>query len=185
MTKHHIRVSNIILTTNLLTLMVRHIRIFFLIFSDESGHWPLRQRCVHIHMLLNSAAHRINLYLHYHHLKKYPMFIKVCFLAQARRERERNLNCPSHHISFVWYWTTFRNTRRLNIEQEDILYWPLGEKICCLRKNQLCPVDLFVFFSSCCIRRRINTNIFSHPGGPTWLIMFSDVRAHMSSVIII
>lgn len=28
-TKHHIRVSNIILTTNLLTLMVRHIRFFF------------------------------------------------------------------------------------------------------------------------------------------------------------
>jgi hypothetical protein len=118
-------VSNIILTTNMLTLMVRHIR-FFLIFSDESGHWPLRQRCVHIHIYICfwTVPHRVNLYLHYHHLKKYPMFIKVCFLAQTKKERERqNLNCPSHHISFVWYWTTFRNA----MYEHWTRNWPLAK----------------------------------------------------------
>ena len=97
---------------------------YFLIFSDESGHWPLRQRCVHIHiyiyimrMLLNSAAQSQSIFALSSSLKIYPMFIKVCFLAQTKaendewvRKRERKSKLSiAHHISFVWYWTTFRN----------------------------------------------------------------------------
>jgi hypothetical protein len=96
-------VSNIILTTNMLTLMVRHIRfLFFFWYSRTSQVIDPYGRGVYIYIytLLNSAASSQSIFA-LSSLKKYPMFIKVCFLAQTKKERKSKLSIASHIICLI------------------------------------------------------------------------------------
>ena len=65
------QVSNIILTTNMLTLMVRHI---FDILGRVRSLTLTAEVCTYIYTLLNSAARSQSIFA-----LSSPMFIKVCF----------------------------------------------------------------------------------------------------------
>lgn len=143
------RVSNIILTTNMLTLMIRHIsRCRFSFFFDILGR---------VRSLTLTAEVCTYTYRHaFEQCRIESIYICIiiiwknirCSERKKRRrksllsganEKEReNLNCPSHHISFVWYWTTFSmNTLNNRISPVGYTYGEMRWNhciICIMRK---------------------------------------------------
>jgi hypothetical protein len=76
----------------------------------------------YIYMLLNSAAWSQSIFALSSFEKISDVHKSLLSGAKEKRERE-NLNCPSHHISFVWYWTTFR----YKMTEHWTINWPLAK----------------------------------------------------------
>ena len=101
-------VSNMILTT-LLTLMVRRTRFVFFplrlfVHSRTSQVIDPCGRGVYMCARAFEQCRTESIYICIIIIEKISD-VHLSLLSGA--QRARMLNCPSHHISFVWYWTTF------------------------------------------------------------------------------
>lgn len=123
--------SNIILTSKMLTLMLGHrsslTRALPFWYSRTSQVIDPYGRGVYILRRFWTVPHRdrhgrICIIIISENLSDVQSFESVFWRTWALA---RNFNCPSHHISFVWYWTTFRfaswEERRVNVEEASAL----------------------------------------------------------------